>query len=811
MNRDIIELREVIKKLVPLLTGKDLQVTQRGSRAYVAVNRITGKPEFVNIPNISDDAEPSFVRAIQGFLDHEVAHVLITNFDDYLVKGDPTDPKIQRLQHLCNMMEDTMVEREICKIFPGSLRNIADLRSHYIEKICLPAMKDAKDELDFFRRLLIVVLRALAGHREFQDYMDANKYWERPLVKQFVDALPQALKDAMPRMTTTKETRAAAEIIEGILHPKEQEEQPQPPQKSENGKGKGKKEHEKDSDQASGGESGESEDEGDTGEGEDAGSESKDASSGEQGGASAGADEAPDEAKDEEAEMPESKGSPNKPSKDEEEAGDDAGADDKDADDGADEDPDEEAEQPGAGSEEDVTDTDDEAPGLSGDDDADDDNQDGDEKPAESPADEDDDAGEEAEKPAAGEDEADEDLEEPSEAAAGEEDSADQDDDSDGDGDTDGETDSGNGGDQSSEDDGDNASEAEIGDEGSDEQDGGGVGGGVSKSVFDFPDDAFEEADMSSQISIQITKDAVKNMKASDYTVFTRELDRIEPLVPPNNINERWIPALEEEVRQMTGRMQKDIERMMASQSRILRIPGYRSGRLHGANLHRILAGDDRVFNRREEHKSKDTAVTLLIDNSGSMEGEKLRTAMIAAFALSSTLERVSIAHEMIGFTTGDWANIPKSIADAMQEEYNAHQIRYSRTIPITMPIYKSFDERINATVKKRVAYMANAQKGLGGNIDGESLEYAAMRLIKRPEKRKVIIVLSDGHPAGATNADEHLAMTVQKMAGLGIDCVGIGIMDASVKHFYPKSVVLSKISDLPGEVMKELKSILTN
>ena len=71
MNREIQELREVITKLVPLLTGKGLKVTQRGTQAYVQANARTNKPEVVNIPSIPDNASSDFISAVSGFVDHE--------------------------------------------------------------------------------------------------------------------------------------------------------------------------------------------------------------------------------------------------------------------------------------------------------------------------------------------------------------------------------------------------------------------------------------------------------------------------------------------------------------------------------------------------------------------------------------------------------------------------------------------------------------------------------------------------------------------------------------------------------------------
>ncbi|RWJ03394.1 IPT/TIG domain-containing protein [Mesorhizobium sp.] len=882
MNKELIELRQVITKLVPLLTGKGLVVSQRGSQAYVAVNTHTKKPERVNIPNVPDNATPEFIRAIQGFIDHEVAHVLITNFDHYLVKDAHFNPKAKRLQNIINQVEDTMIEREIVKIFPGSARNIHDLRVHYNNAISKPFVDEMRvliaagkrSEQDMFVGMLIIILRALGGHEEFQQFMDDEKLWGMPLVKHFVDTLSPATKKALPHITSTKEARAIAEEVERILypaapppvvsavdpaegHPKGGYEvtidgdnfvdvmgvsfgekpcskykpmskkqlvvlapkgvegevvdvtvttshgsatlpgafkyvtPPPPPPSPEKDKS--------DSDDGDEGEAGES-----SGEGESKDKPEKKAGKG-------GGDGQRDHEEQEDGEGQESSGEAKKDAdKDQNgEAGDDDEGEGEDGaegeKDGAEGSADDEGDEEGSDSEkadgesesdgDQDTDSDDDKSGGGGEEDEDqDDGEDG--------AEGDDDAeGDEDDGDAGGDDQQDD--AESEAGAAGNEDPGE-----------DGEEDDQKG-DASSTTIGFDNRDSEAGDPsktGDDEEDngGGGVGEGAGQSMFDLDDDAFDEADISRQVAILITQEAVREITAADYNVYTREFDRIEPLnIEDEKIPKNWVPNLEEETRQMTGKMQKDIERMLAAQSQVRNMAGYRSGRLHAPNLHRLIAGDDRIFFKREEHTSKDTAVTLLIDNSGSMKGSKVRTAMVGAYALATTLERVRIPHEILGFTTGDWGSLPHSINEAMQEEYQKSGVRFQRTLPIIMPIYKSFDERINSEVKKRIAFTANAQRNLQGNIDGESLEYAAIRLSKRREKRKVIIVLSDGHPAGAEYADGHLKLTVEKLTKAGFDLVGIGIEDNAVRHFYPKSVVLNNVQQLPGEIMKELRTIL--
>lgn len=807
MNNDIVILREAIKKIIPMLAGKGLIVTQMGTQAYVQPHPVTGLPHRVNVPLLPDNAEPDFVVAIQGFIDHEVAHVLFT---DFLFKAHE---KSKRLHNLHNIVEDTMIERLMGEEFPGSKRNIARLREYFLRNVTAPAIAKARSNEESFAYLTVVMMRALAGHIEFQQFMDDNGYWQHPLVKVFMDRFPQQSKDKMPCLRTTEETYDIAVEMLAILNPPPPPAPPQPEpeeeKEEEQGEGSdeeqtgdcegdGEREHTEDNDKASGGE-GESEEEKDE----------EDAGDGESEGEGQG-----EESQSEEDQADNADGNSSSESDGDETGEEDAGAgsDDKDADreDGADDDADD---ADGAG---------------------------------QSSADEDDGAdekdGESASADGTDENDADEEggSKEPQDAEAGE--SADDADD--GEGDDEGKGDRGSDGadddtekGDSGEENGDSVDVSNLaiendaddndGEDGEGDEDAGSTDLQVAGLGFDptanpfskLDEDAFEEKDLSSALVKIIVKQAIEACKAADYSVFTREYDVIRPVKVPDTFNSKYIVELEDQTRSLTGVMQKDIERMMAAQSRVFNVAGQRSGRLNSSGLHRLSAGDARVFSRREEIRAKDTAVALLSDCSGSMKGAPMATALSASYALASVLERCNIPSECMGFTTAGFYGgsehtpltadqINQYQAD-LQHEVSKSKVNFSRTYPIYMPIFKEFHERINAEIKKRFAYQRKYQPMMGGNIDGESLEYAAMRLAKRKEKRKVIMVLSDGFPAGARGDDEHLKYMVERLTKMGFDLVGIGIKSNAVARFYDNYVILNEITDLPRAVMTELKKIL--
>lgn len=759
MNRDIMELREVVQKLVPLLAGKGLLVTQRGSQAYVATNPKTRKPERINIPNIPDNASTDFIEAIQGFIDHEVGHVLHTDWDYYGRAPSAADLRkasVQKFMNTHNIVEDVMIEREMSKTFPGSKKNISRTRKYFLAKITEPAVKAAKDEREAFIYLCVPAVRALGGHEEMQEFMDEGGYWENKFVKEMVAQLRPETIDFLKTCTNTKQTLEIAEELHLILYP------PAPPAPAPMTPPPAPKPPE------------------------------------------------PEEDEEEDAPPPPKKSAPKTPDPEPEEESDEPETAGSDPSSGAGEEDDEDApEIPGsATTEEPEPESDDDGAGSDEDDDHGDDAGDGDDDAD----DEDSGAGAGGASEEEDEDDTVRSFGHDGSTAGDDDDDAGDDDGDDGfgdDGDDDEDAPSGKSGVRT-----EGAEGGGVGgiDEDRNESEGGaggGVGNAPGKPIFDFEEDAFDKADMSSQIGILISDEAVLAMDPSQYLVFTREMDRIEPIEVPANMNATWVPEMEDRVRLMTAKMRKDIERIMAADSYVIRTPGHKRGKLHSPSLFRVMQNDPRVFSQREEHKSKDTAVTLLVDNSGSMHGEKCELAMISSYALASTLESVKIPYEVLGFTSGDYDDLPYSIREALQRDLDQADIDYDRVEPIMIPIYKSFAERLSATVKQRFAYVMNAQRGLQGNIDGESLEYAAERLLKRQEKRKVMMVLSDGQPAGSEKSGPHLSYVTRQLEKMGIECIGIGIMDASVRKYYPKHTVLRNVDELPMQVMKEIQSIL--
>lgn len=311
----------------------------------------------------------------------------------------------------------------------------------------------------------------------------------------------------------------------------------------------------------------------------------------------------------------------------------------------------------------------------------------------------------------------------------------------------------------------------------------------------------------------------VHKIDRSEYLVFTRDLDvTVEVTSTRPDLVAKEALAMDLETAKLTGQLSNQFRRLFAQQEYSVPVGGLRAGRLNAPALFRLSMNDDRVFFRREEHHATDTAVSLLVDCSGSMSGEPLQLALTSANAFSATLDRVGIANEVLGFTswTGGEPGFTSELYEQMEEEQKRMGRRFSRFEPIRMYVFKGFNEpyRVARTrfAAARSAVIRHSNVKTWSNLDSESLEYAAIRLMPRREQRKVLIVFSDGQPAGGgvgPHLQRHLRDTVKRLEAARVETLGIGILDNSVSYYYPKHVVLNRLEDLPTTVMKELSRML--
>lgn len=322
--------------------------------------------------------------------------------------------------------------------------------------------------------------------------------------------------------------------------------------------------------------------------------------------------------------------------------------------------------------------------------------------------------------------------------------------------------------------------------------------------------------DMGTEFGKYVTDLCSTETETESYTVFTREWDQIEPPPVPRGYSPDWMKQMDDAIAGMVGPVGRQLERAFAARNKSLWQQGTRQGRLASNNLYRLSAGDDHIFKKKIEHKTRDVAVSLVVDCSGSMWGAKIFTAMCSAWVMADVLQRLGIANEVIGFTTGD---IDSPHAKAMYREYQDERRRgrdWDRAEPIRMPVFKSFDERFGIEQKKRMCSYHRVSGAMACNIDGESVQVAYERLLKHSTKGKpkgrMMIVFSDGSPAAGVpgpKLNAHLKRVIQKIESEGTNIVGVGIQSNTVQRFYRKNVVLDNIEELPGIVLKQLRDAL--
>lgn len=227
-------------------------------------------------------------------------------------------------------------------------------------------------------------------------------------------------------------------------------------------------------------------------------------------------------------------------------------------------------------------------------------------------------------------------------------------------------------------------------------------------------------------------------------------------------------------------------------------------GRLDTRRFTAALSGRTDVFKERQPTPELNTAVQVVVDMSGSMlQANKNKVATQCTIALAEAMEKTGIKCEVIGFHQ-----------PTRDERFNPHGKPYTggRWEPIIMPLFKPFEKRL----VQCKADMASLERLVGGNnADSESLMMAWRRLRVRQEKRKVMIVLSDGAPMFFAKVDQvlagrrHLRGVVEHIQGQGVHVVGIGILSDEVEKYYDHRIVVNSVGELAGSSLKVLAKVL--
>ena len=235
-------------------------------------------------------------------------------------------------------------------------------------------------------------------------------------------------------------------------------------------------------------------------------------------------------------------------------------------------------------------------------------------------------------------------------------------------------------------------------------------------------------------------------------------------------------------------------------------------GLLDTSRLTKIIIdpNNELTFKKEIESSAKNTVVSLLIDNSGSMRGKPIIIAANAIEVLTKTLERCGVKVEILGFTTKNWKG-GNSRIDWIQKGQESNPGRLNDLLHI---IYKDSNKNFK-TCEKNIGLVLKDGL-LKENIDGEALIWAQKRLLKKVEKKKILIVISDGAPVddstlSANNSnilEEHLSNVIKEIESkdkINLMAIGIG---HDVSKYYKKAVTISEVEKLAEVMLKNLTNI---
>jgi cobaltochelatase CobT len=336
-------------------------------------------------------------------------------------------------------------------------------------------------------------------------------------------------------------------------------------------------------------------------------------------------------------------------------------------------------------------------------------------------------------------------------------------------------------------------------------------------SVFEWetqPHLAAEPGDLRSPAQSQAARFEIGNR---DYSVYTRAYDEVvgaQDLCEAEEL-ERLRSYLDKQLCNLSSivaRLANRLQRLLMAQQRRTWEFDLEEGILDPARLPRIIVNPWQPLSFKQENETafRDTVVTLLIDNSGSMRGRPITVAATCADILARTLERCGVKVEILGFTTRAWKG-GQSREAWLQAGKPASPGRLNDLRHI---IYKSADAPWRRARKNLGLMMREGL--LKENIDGEALEWAHARLLSRPEQRRILMMISDGAPVDdstlSVNSGNFLEMHLRRVISeietySPIELIAIGI-GHDVTRYYRRAVTIVDAEELGGAMTEKLAEL---
>ncbi len=296
--------------------------------------------------------------------------------------------------------------------------------------------------------------------------------------------------------------------------------------------------------------------------------------------------------------------------------------------------------------------------------------------------------------------------------------------------------------------------------------------------------------------------------RANDEEVHADDLCDPDELTRLRQQLDQQLQHLQGVVSKLANRLQR---RLMAQQTRAWEFD-LEEGMLDAGRLARIVVNPllSLSYKRERETEFRDTVVTLLIDNSGSMRGRPITVAAMCGDILARTLERCSVKVEILGFTTRAWKGGQSRERWVTEgKPRNPGRLNDLRHI-----IYKPADAPWRRA-RKNLGLMLR-EGLLKENIDGEALLWAYRRLVGRPERRRILMVISDGAPVDDSTLsvnpgnylERHLREVIREIEGRDlVELIAIGI-GHDVTRYYRRAVTIVDAEELGGTVMKKLAEL---
>jgi cobaltochelatase CobT len=316
-----------------------------------------------------------------------------------------------------------------------------------------------------------------------------------------------------------------------------------------------------------------------------------------------------------------------------------------------------------------------------------------------------------------------------------------------------------------------------------------------------------------------VQKDAFNNSN-HEYKIFTKEFDEISKAESLEDFKEikklrknldQQLVGFQDLITKLANKLQRQL---LAKQNRTWEFD-LEEGLLDSSKLPRIIMDpfNSLSFMKEKELNFKDTIVTLLIDNSGSMRGRPITIAALCADILSRTLERCSVKVEVLGFTTKNWkGGKSRETWNKKDKPKNPGRLNDLRHI-----IYKGADIQWRQS-KNNLGLMLK-EGLLKENIDGEAISWAYNRIKKRNEERKILMVISDGAPVDdstlSVNSGDFLEKHLKKMVKFienkkDVEILAIGI-GHDVSRYYNKAIKITDVSELGDVMISQLSGLFKN